>query len=156
MKPTNRFTIRAIAIFDGTKGLLALIFTTLFITIYQSDAYGVAEILIKDFHVDPQSYYPHLLLMVATTFTGGRLVALCICAYLYSAIKLSEAYGLWRQRQWGRTVGILSIGVLVPFEIYEIFHHLSIGKIVILLINIAIVVILFIGFGKPDQKLGTK
>ena len=141
-------SIRAIAIFEGGKGLLALIWTTLFIAVFHADARRLAELLIRDLHYDPHDYYPNMLLMIASTFTGSRLTMLIACAYLYAAIKTSEAYGLWRERAWGRTLGILSIGVLIPFEVYENVLHTSLGKASVLAINIAIVAILFLGMDR--------
>ena len=141
-------SIRAIAIFEGGKGLLALIWTTLFIAVFHADARRLAELLIRDLHYDPHDYYPSMLLMIASTFTGSRLAMLIACAYLYAAIKTSEAYGLWRERAWGRTLGILSIGVLIPFEVYENVLHTSFGKASVLAINIAIVAILFLGMDR--------
>lgn len=145
-------SIKAIAVFEGGKGLLVLICTSLFIFIFDSDAHRVAVTLIQDLHYDPDGYYPHMLLMIADTFTGARLALLTCCAYLYSAIKLSESYGLWHERQWGRTLGILSIGVLIPFEVYETTQHFSLGKLTILVLNIAIVALLFLGMRRADAR----
>ena len=152
IKNFNQYSIKAIALFDGGKGLLVLFSVSLFIFVYHSDAHALAATLINQFHIDPNSNYPHKLLMLATNVTPGRLMMICVCAYLYSAIKISEAYGLWHERQWGRTVGILSIGVLIPFEFYELFNQYSHTKLTVLLINIAIVVILFMGFGRSSTK----
>lgn len=152
-KNFNQYSIKAIALFDGGKGLLVLLGVTLFIFVYHSDAHALAAALINQFHIDPNSNYPHKLLMLAAEVTPGRLMMICVCAYLYSAIKISEAYGLWRERQWGRTVGILSIGVLIPFELYELFNQYTHTKLAVLLINIAIVVILFMGFGRTSNKV---
>ena len=145
-------SIRAIAIFEGGKGLLALIWTTLFISVFHADAHRLAELLIRDLHYDPMDYYPHLLLMIADTFTGSRLIMLIACAYLYALIKTSEGYGLWREREWGRTLGILSIGVLIPFEVYENVQHASLGKFTVLAINVGIVAILFLGMGRVTAR----
>jgi uncharacterized membrane protein (DUF2068 family) len=145
-------SIKAIAIFEGGKGLAVLVCTTLFIFVFDSDAHRVAETLIQDLHYVPQAYYPHLVLMVAASVTGFRLTLLTACAYLYSTIKLSEAYGLWRERQWGRTLGIASIGVLIPFEVYEATQHFSLGKLVILVLNIAVVALLYLGMKRADAR----
>jgi uncharacterized membrane protein (DUF2068 family) len=138
-------SVKAIAVFEGGKGLLVLLGTTLFVFVYDADAHRLAMMLIHDLHYDPDAYYPHMLLMIADTFTGMRLTLLIWCGYLYSAIKLSESYGLWRERQWGRTLGILSIGVLIPFEVYETIQHFSFGKLTILALNILVVALLFLG-----------
>jgi uncharacterized membrane protein (DUF2068 family) len=147
-------SIKAIAVFEGGKGLLVLSGISLFVFVYHADAHRVAMLLIHDLHYDPDAYYPHMLLMIADTFTGMRLTLLIWCAYLYSAIKLSESYGLWRERQWGRTLGILSIGVLIPFEVYEATQHFSLGKLIILALNILVVALLFLGMRRGNAGHG--
>ncbi len=152
-KNLNQYSIKAIAIFDGGKGLLALIGVTLFIFVFNSDSHAVAVLLVNKLHADPNNSFTHKLLMLTADVSKGRMAMICACAYLYSVIKMSEAYGLWQERQWGRTVGILSIGVLIPFEIYEIFYAYSHTKLAVLMINIIIVAVLYIGFGRKNKHI---
>jgi uncharacterized membrane protein (DUF2068 family) len=66
-----------------------------------------------------------------------RLLALA--ALLYSAMRFAEAYGLWRKRNWAEWFAILSGGVYLPVEIWELARHPSIVKAGLLATNAVVV-----------------
>ena len=156
MKALDQYGVKAIALFEGTKGVLMLTFVSVFILIFKADAHALAEVLITQFHLNPKGHYPRMLLMLSDTVMGAKLVAICACAYLYSAIKTFEAYGLWRHRNWGRSLGIASIGVLIPYELYELIHLYTHTKLVVLSINIAIVWYLYRRFNRASPEVQRK
>lgn len=148
LKLANRLGIRAIALFEGGKAMLMLIALLVFILDFHLNAQDLAETLVGRLHIDPQGHYVTLLLKLAESFSGGEFTAVCVCAFMYSVIKFSESIGLWNQRPWGRTLGIASIGVLIPYEVYALFHQYTHFKLIILLINTSIVLYLFMFFNK--------
>lgn len=150
LKILDRYGVRAIALFEGTKGVLMLAFVSVFILFFHANAHALAEVLVTQFHLNPKGYYPRMLLMLSDTVTGTKLMVICACAFLYSLIKTSEAYGLWRHRNWGRTLGIASIGVLIPYELYELVLQYTHTKLVVLLINVAIVWYLYRRFNRAN------
>ena len=64
---------------------------------------------------------------------------LALTAMLYSAIRFVEAYGLWRRQVWAEWFGILSGGLYLPVEIYELTDSFTVVKISILVANLIIV-----------------
>lgn len=152
MRFADKFGVRFIALFEGGKATLMMSSLLAFIFIFHSNAYDLVKTLVKDLHVDPDNHYVLSLLMITSEFTGVKLLILCACAFLYSMIKISEAYGLWHRRQWGRTLGIASIGVLIPYEFYELLHLYTHIKLLTLLVNSAIVLYLFLYFNRPVPK----
>lgn len=146
LKFTNRLGIRVIALFEGGKAMLMLVALLIFILDFHLNAHELAETLVGRLHINPQGHYVSLLLKVAENFSGGELVAVCVCALMYSMIKFAESIGLWNQRPWGRALGIASIGVLIPYELYALIHQYTHFKLMVLLVNAAIVVYLFLFF----------
>lgn len=143
---TNRLGIRVIALFEGGKAMLMFVALLIFILDFHLDAHDLAEALVGRLHINPQGHYVRLLLKMAANFSGGELVAACMCALMYCVIKFSESIGLWNQRPWGRTLGIASIGVLIPYEVYALIHQYTHFKLMVLLINTFIVLYLFMFF----------
>lgn len=156
MKLTNRLGIRVIALFEGGKALLMLVALLIFVLDFHLNAHDLTESLVSRFHVNPEGHYVSMLLKVAESFNGGELVAVCVCALMYSVIKFSEAVGLWNQRPWGRTLGVASIGVLIPYEVYALLHQYTHFKLIVLITNICIVLYLFMCFGGNTPSLNTK
>lgn len=148
MKLQNRVGLRVIALFEGVKALLMLITLLVFMFVFHLNAAAFAVALVSELHINPRSHYVSMLLMLAAHFSRGQLVAACVCAFLYVIIKMSESIGLWHQRPWGRTLGIASIGVLIPYEGYALLNQYTHFKFMVLLINTAIVVYLLMFFNR--------
>jgi uncharacterized membrane protein (DUF2068 family) len=53
-----------------------------------------------------------------------------------------EAWALYRARWWGPWLVVAATGSLLPFEIYELFRRPQISRVVIFVINLAILVYL--------------
>jgi uncharacterized membrane protein (DUF2068 family) len=64
---------------------------------------------------------------------------LALAALLYSSMRFIEAYGLWRIRAWAEWFAIVSGGVYLPVELYELIQRATAVKAVVLIVNIAIV-----------------
>ena len=63
-------------------------------------------------------------------------------AFACSALRLVEAYGLWRARRWGVWLGAAGGAIYIPVELYELWHKPGLLKVVTLAVNVAIVVYL--------------
>src|SRR5271169_3830347 len=66
-----------------------------------------------------------------------RLVTLC-----YAAVFSIEGIGLWMRKRWAEWMTTIITASLIPFELWELFYRPNVGKLLVLLANIAIVVIL--------------
>ena len=141
-----------IALFEGGKAMLMLVALLIFILDFHLNAHELAAALVGRLHINPHGHYVSLLLKVSENFSGEELVAVCLCALMYSIIKFAESIGLWHQRTWGRTLGIASIGVLIPYEVYALTHHYTHFKLLVLLMNSFIVLYLFMFFNKRTSS----
>jgi uncharacterized membrane protein (DUF2068 family) len=57
-------------------------------------------------------------------------------------VRFIEAYGLWQQRAWAEWLALLSAGIYLPWELYEVVRRATLGAEVILLLNTIIVLYL--------------
>jgi uncharacterized membrane protein (DUF2068 family) len=53
-----------------------------------------------------------------------------------------EGYALWQGHTWGEWLVVGTTASLIPFEIYELTRRLRPGRLVLLLVNLAVVVYL--------------
>ena len=60
-------------------------------------------------------------------------------SFVYAALFLTEGIGLWLLKRWAEWFTVVITGSLVPFEIYEIYRHPTIAKVLVLMINLAVV-----------------
>ncbi len=78
----------------------------------------------------------------------------------YGILEGVEAIGLWRMRRWAEYLTFLATTILLPLEVYEIVHKVSVLKVIGFAINLAIVIYLLFnkrlfglrGGGKVDEE----
>lgn len=69
----------------------------------------------------------------------SRIHALRIVTLAYAAVFAVEGVGLWMQKRWAEWLTTIITASLIPLEAWEIFFRPTIGKVLILLANIAVV-----------------
>ena len=60
-------------------------------------------------------------------------------ALLYSVARFAEAIGLWLQRQWAAWFGLLTGGMYIPVELFELTRGMTWPKVTVLMVNAGIV-----------------
>ena len=83
---------------------------------------------------------------VANTLVAGilrveprTLKMLSVGSFLYSVLFYTEGFGLFLDRRWAKYMTILTTGVLIPFELFELVRRASGAKLGLLAANVAIV-----------------
>jgi uncharacterized membrane protein (DUF2068 family) len=91
---------------------------------------------------DPHNRYLLWLLEKVAKVDEHKLRQLSVGTFFYSALFLSEGTGLALRKRWAEYLTIVTTASLMPFELYEIYVHPTWPRVVVLLINIAVVVYL--------------
>ncbi len=74
----------------------------------------------------------------------ATLTWISIGLFVYGALQLIEATGLWLLKRWGEYFAAVATALFIPLEIYEITEKLTWVRIGALIINIAAVVYLVV------------
>jgi uncharacterized membrane protein (DUF2068 family) len=139
VKPDAKKGLKIVACFEAAKGLLVLLAGFGLLTYIHKDLFLAAERLVRHFHLNPASRYPHIFLDLAEHVTSGQLWLLALSAFLYALARLIEAYGLWHALKWAEWFGLLTGAMYVPLELYEISHGVTWPKTVLLIVNVGVV-----------------
>ena len=134
--------LRLIAAFKLLKGLALLALGIGALKLLHKDVEAIVVHWINVFQVDPHSHYLQLLLEKLSILDDRRLKELSVGTFVYSAIFLTEGVGLAFRKSWAEYLTIITTASLLPLEIYELAKHGSIGKVLALVINLAVVVYL--------------
>jgi uncharacterized membrane protein (DUF2068 family) len=134
--------LRVVSLFEAAKGLLVLLAGCGVLAYIHRDLHVAAEQLVRHFHLNPASHYPHIFLDLADHVTDGQLWVMAFSALLYSVVRFVEAYGLWLQRQWAEWFAVLTGGMYIPIELFELIHKITWPRVTVLSVNVAIVVYL--------------
>lgn len=134
--------VRTVALFEAAKGTLVLVSGFGLLALAHHRAAQVATLILHRFHLNPASRYPRIFLDVAENLTDTRLWFLALFAFCYAAMRLVEAYGLWRERAWAEWFAVASGGLYVPIEIYELTRGVTWPKLLALMVNLGIVAVM--------------
>lgn len=137
--PTQKTALHAIALFEAVKGLAAIAASLGLLSLAHHDVRAMAYALIGHFHLDPDAHYPRVLLDYASMLADANLRQVVGLAWLYASIRLTEGYGLWRDRAWAEWLAALSGAVYLPLEWSHLVKHPSVINGAVLLGNIAVV-----------------
>src|SRR5262245_24506344 len=119
MKPQTA-GLKTIAIVEALKGAVVLLAAAGVVSLVHENAQEVFEEIVRQFHLNPASHYPRIFLDAINSLSSTRLWILAAGASLYSMIRFIEAYGLWHERTWAEWLGVVSGGLYLPIEIYEL------------------------------------
>jgi uncharacterized membrane protein (DUF2068 family) len=136
------FGLRVIIVWKAIKAAILVALGIAAFTLAHSDIAKLGADFVAWLHIDAgRPTVQHALAKLAG-LTPHRITAIGVGAILYACLLTIQAWGLHRRRLWAEwlTVGVTSS--LIPFEIYELIKHPTIGKVIALVVNVAIVLYL--------------
>ncbi len=138
-KKTHSRGLHVVALFEGAKGLLVLLVGFELLTFIHKDIHEAAVRLVEHIHLNPASHYPRIFLDFAERINDSKLRNLAIAAAFYSIVRFIEAFGLWLRKRWAEWFAILTGGIYIPVEIYEVAQHVTWPRVTVLFVNIGVV-----------------
>jgi uncharacterized membrane protein (DUF2068 family) len=138
--PKPRFGIlRTIALYKLVKVLLLL--GVAYGELRLRDA-SIAAKLLSWAQARPYGLEHRIVTQLLEWFSGlsvSRINALRIVTLVYAAIFAIEGVGLWMEKRWAEWLTTIITASLIPLEAWEIFFRPTVGKVLILLANVAVV-----------------
>lgn len=136
---SQRRVLRVVAGFEAVKGVFVVLMGCCALALVHKDAWLIAESLLALFHINTESRSAQMFLDFADSITDARLWAAARIAFAYAVLRFAEAYGLWNERTWAEWMAFVSGTLLLPLEIRELFHGLTVFRCALFLANLAVV-----------------
>ncbi len=121
--------VKAVVLLAVSIGLLRMV---------HRDLNEWAEGMVAFFRADPDNHYIHLFLSRVSGIDPRQLRTLGVGSFFYSTLLFVEGFGLWFEKTWAEYLTVFATGSLVPVELYELWLHPSRNKVIVLVINLAI------------------
>lgn len=135
----HKYGLRTVATIEAAKGLLAVGVAGLLLSLAHKDLYEIADHITDALHIDPDGRLSNMLFTAADKATEKGLWFFTFAVIAYAAVRFTEAYGLWHERDWAEWFALLSGALYLPWEVLAIVHHSDWIRWGILLINVAII-----------------
>jgi uncharacterized membrane protein (DUF2068 family) len=151
----QRRVLRAVAAFECFKGGFVLLMGVCALLLVHKDLWLLAESLLALLHVNTDRRSAQMFLDFADNVTDARLWAAARIAFVYAVLRFTEAYGLWKGRQWAEWFAMISGTLLLPMEIRELMRGITLFRCVLFVGNLAIVLYMLyvIRTGRRERKL---
>lgn len=136
------FGLRVIIVWKTIKGGFLVLLGIAAILLRHSDLHDLAEGAVDWLGLDPASPRIASLLDSLTSMTPNRITMVGLGAFVVAIVMFVEAWGLHRRRTWAEWLTVIMTSALIPLEIYHLVHNPSVGKVLTLVANVAIVIYL--------------
>ncbi len=132
--------LRLIAVFKLVKALALLAsLATVFNLIRQDDPAHTIITWALTLHVDPHNHYLRSILAALLDLDPKQFVLLAVGTVLYALLFSVEGIGLWFDQTWAEYLTIVATAGFIPVEVYEIISRVSITRVLLFVLNVAIV-----------------
>jgi uncharacterized membrane protein (DUF2068 family) len=147
--------LRAVATLEFVKGIFVLLIGICAILLVRKDAWVMAESLLALLHINTDRHVAQVFLDFADNLTDTRLWAAARLAFVYSALRFAEGYGLWKERTWAEWIAFLSGTLLFPLEIRELLRGITVVRSLLFAVNIGVVSYMFflLRAGRRERRL---
>jgi len=139
MKSSDTKLIRLIALFKLLKAVLLIAVGVGALKLLHADLTSLVEQWVPRMGLGPGSRYLGLFIRKAATLTPNKIMDLALGSFIYAGLFLTEGIGLWLLKRWAEWLTVIITSSLVPVEIYEIVRRPNASKVLVLMINIAVV-----------------
>jgi uncharacterized membrane protein (DUF2068 family) len=133
------FGLRVIIVWKTIKGVLLLAVAILAFIFHDYNLHDLAVDFVTWLGIDPAG--PRISSLLAK-LTGLRPTHIGAGALAYSAFVFLQAWGLHKRRVWAEWLTVIATSALIPVEIYHLVKNPSLGKVLTLVANVAIVLYL--------------
>jgi uncharacterized membrane protein (DUF2068 family) len=139
--PSNRgnSTLLWIGGFKLGKGLLLLCVASGILAFVHRDAEAIVEHWVEQLRFDPDNGHITSLLQSIGLVTDRQLKELSGLTFVYAAMFLTEGAGLLFRKRWAEYLTTFATASLIPIEVYETFRHCTVIRVLLVLLNVAIV-----------------
>ncbi|MGA9586793.1 MAG: DUF2127 domain-containing protein [Terracidiphilus sp.] len=134
--------IRLIAVFKLLKAASLLVVGFGILKLIHKDVATQLEQWVSLVGFDPGSRIISHAIQKATNLSPARFKEFGVASFVYAGLFLTEGIGLWLLKRWAEWFTVVITSSLLPFEIYEMFHRPTSIKVIVPIINIAVVVYL--------------
>jgi uncharacterized membrane protein (DUF2068 family) len=155
MKSSEGRLLRLIALFKFFKACILIVTGIGILKLMHNDAATTLDHWFAIMGLAPGNRFVDHALRDAANIPPNRIKDIGLGSFVYAALFLTEGIGLWMLKHWAEWFTFVITASLVPLEVWEIHRHTTIAKILVLIINIAVVAYLLYRIRKEGPEAHT-
>jgi uncharacterized membrane protein (DUF2068 family) len=147
MKYKRPTALVAIVVYKAFVALLLAV--TAIVLLLSLKNYQNLETFSKSYVIEGKLKIIEWLLDKITNIKPQTLEFSGIVAGLYAVVTAIEAIGLWHEKPWATVLVVGLVGISIPAEIFELIRGITLLKLGVFIVNIAVFWYLLRHFPKP-------
>jgi uncharacterized membrane protein (DUF2068 family) len=155
VKSSDSGLLRLIALFKFFKASVLIVTGIGILKLMHNDAATTLEHWFAIMGLAPGNRFVDHALREAANIPPNRIRDIGLGSFVYAALFLTEGIGLWMLKHWAEWFTVVITASLVPLEVWEIHRYPTIAKILVLIINIAVVAYLLYRIRKEGPEAHT-
>ena len=140
--PRSRRLLRLIALERIVRGVILLAAGIYLLSHVGSDLGKTADRIMRAVELDPRRPFLHRIVDYLHHLHASEVRIVGLGAVGYGVLELVEGTGLWLDQLWAEYLTVIATAVLIPFEVYELLHRVTVFRVLALAFNVLIVVYL--------------
>src|ERR1035441_3391032 len=151
--PAHIKGVRTVATVEFTKGIVVVLAGLGAFSMRHKDIWGVAESFLEFFHVNPYHHYVGVFIDLVSRISDVRLWKIALVASIYAILGFVEAFGLWYALPGAEWMAAITGGIYIPFEAADLIRRVTWFRLLVLVINSAIVLyMLYLRFDAEEKR----
>ena len=138
--------------FKLAKGLALLAVALEAHRLLHNDIADVVARWVAHLHLDLDNRYIDRVLSNLLSLDDRRLRVISAGTLCYAGLLLTEGIGLLLRRRWAEYFTVIVTGSLIPLEVYELLRHATLARLVLIVVNVAVVWYLIAVLRRPMPK----
>lgn len=139
MRQSSSFVLILIGLFKLVKALLLIVVGIGAIHFMHRDLADTVTHWVRLLRFDPDNRHIHGFLVRIFRLTPKQLRELSVGTFLYAGLFLTEGAGLLLRKHWAEYFTIITTGLFIPLELYELARHFTWIKVAVTVVNVLIV-----------------
>lgn len=132
--PHNRWLF-LIALYKGLQALLFIALGVGALRLLHKDIDDVISRIVDALRFSAESRFVNFLYDHAPLVDDHLLRRIGVLAFSYAGLSLAEGIGLYLEKAWGEFLTLAITASFLPWEIFEVFHHVTWVRIGLLVVN---------------------
>ncbi len=125
--------------YKAFSGIVELVIAFGFFKLINQNVEKAFTRLAMNFNLDIDNRILSSVMKQIEMMGNGTIVSITFIVLFLGVLNLTEAWGLHLKRRWAEWLTVIATGVLIPFELYKVVVRITFFKVVILVLNTAIV-----------------
>jgi uncharacterized membrane protein (DUF2068 family) len=139
---TSERWIIAIGVWKLLEGALFIVLGIGALRLLHKDLVDVVTRFVVDIGRDPEGHFVSLILDKVALIDPHRLKQISLAIFAAAGLHFLEGIGLVLRKVWAEYVTLILTASFLPWELFEIIRHVTWIRIVLMLLNIAVVIFL--------------